>query len=83
MPTVGPDATTAYLGNEGFYVLFLGLAALSVLVGALVARNKFGYALRAIHQDEDAAAAMGINTTRMKVLAFALSGLLTGLVGAT
>ena len=83
VPTVGPDATTAYLGNEGFYVLFLALAALSVLVGALVARNKFGYALRAIHQDEDAAAAMGINTTRMKVLAFALSGFLTGLVGAT
>ena len=83
IPTVGPDATTAYLGNEGFYVLFLALAALSVLVGGLVSRNKFGYALRAIHQDEDAAAAMGINTTRMKVLAFALSGFITGLVGAT
>ena len=39
--------------------------------------------LRAIHQDEDAAAAVGINTTRTKVLTFALSGFLTGLVGAT
>jgi branched-chain amino acid transport system permease protein len=83
VPTVGENATTAYLGNEGFYVLFLALAALSVLVVGLVARNKFGYALRAIHQDEDAAAAMGINTTRMKVLTFALSGFITGLVGAT
>ncbi|HEY8653237.1 MAG TPA: branched-chain amino acid ABC transporter permease [Dermatophilaceae bacterium] len=82
IPTVGVDATTAYLGNDGFYLLFLALAALSVLVGGLVARNKFGYALRAIHQDEDAAAAMGINTTRMKVLTFALSGFITGLVGA-
>ena len=81
IPTVGPDATTAYLGNEGFYVLFLALAALSVLVGGLVARSKFGYALLAIHQDEDAAAAVGINTTRMKVLAFALSGLLAGIAG--
>ena len=83
VPTVGTNATTAYLGNDGFYLLFLALAALSVLVGGLVARNKFGYALRAIHQDEDAAAAMGINTTRAKVLAFALSGFITGLVGAS
>jgi len=83
LPTVGNNATTAYLGNDGFYLLFLALAALSVLVGGVVARNKFGYALRAINQDEDAAAAMGINTTRMKVLTFALSGFITGLVGAT
>ena len=83
VPTVGANATTAYLGNDGFYLLFLGLAAVSVLVAGLVARNKFGYALRAINQDEDAAAAMGINTTRAKVLAFALSGFITGLVGAS
>ncbi len=51
--------------------------------GSLISRNKIGYALRAIHQDKDAAAAVGINTTRVKVLTFALSGLLTGLVGAT
>ena len=83
VPTVGDAATTLYLGNDGFYLLFLGLAAWSVLISGLVARNKFGYALRAINQDEDAAAAMGINTTRMKVLTFGLSGFITGLVGAT
>ena len=83
VPTVGKEATTAYLGNDGFYLLYLGLAAFAVLVGALVSRNKFGFALRAIHQDEDAAAAMGVNTTRAKVAAFALSGLVTGLVGST
>ena len=83
VPTVGNNATTAYLGNDGFYLLFLALAAVSVLIGGLVARNKFGYALRAINQDEDAAAAMGINTTRIKVLTFALSGFITGLVGAS
>ncbi|MFR9777033.1 branched-chain amino acid ABC transporter permease [Micromonospora sp. MS34] len=83
LPTVGNQATTPYLGNDGFYLLFLGLAALAVLVNGLVAGNKFGFALKAIHQDEDAAAAMGINTTRAKVATFALSGFLTGLVGAT
>ncbi|MEO7982311.1 MAG: branched-chain amino acid ABC transporter permease [Sporichthyaceae bacterium] len=82
LPTVGAEAVTKYLGNDGFYLLFLMLAAFAVLVGALVSRSKFGFALRAIHQDEDAAAALGINTTRTKVLTFALSGFVTGLVGA-
>jgi branched-chain amino acid transport system permease protein len=76
------DATTAYLGNDGFYVLFLILAAGAVAVGGLVSRSKFGFALRAIHQDEDAAGAMGVNTTRSKVAVFALSGFVTGVVGA-
>lgn len=83
IPTVGKDATTAYLGNDGFYLLFLALAALSVLIAGLVSRSKFGYGLRAIHQDEDAAAALGVNTTRLKVLAFALSGFIIGLVGSS
>ncbi|MBA2699227.1 MAG: branched-chain amino acid ABC transporter permease [Nocardioidaceae bacterium] len=82
VPTVGEDATTAYLGNDGFYLLFLGIAALSLVVALVISRNRFGFALRAIHQDEDAAGAMGINTTRAKVLAFSISGMLTGLVGA-
>jgi branched-chain amino acid transport system permease protein len=83
VPTVGTRASTAYLGNDGFYLLFLALAVLAVLVAGLVSRSKFGFALRAINQDEDAAASMGVNTTRAKVLAFALSGFLVGLVGAS
>jgi branched-chain amino acid transport system permease protein len=83
IPTVGTDATTTYLGNDGFYLLFLGLAVFSVVVAGLVSRGKFGFALRAINQDEEAAGSMGINTTRAKVVAFALSGFVTGMVGAT
>jgi branched-chain amino acid transport system permease protein len=83
IPTVGSAATTGYLGNDGFYVLFLLLAALAVAVVAVVAGSKVGFALRAINQDEDAAAALGVNTTRTKVGVFALSGFLTGLVGAS
>lgn len=82
VPTFGDQATTAYLGDDGFYILFLMLAAIAVAVAGLVVRSRFGLALRAIHQDEDAAASMGINTTRAKVSAFVLSGLLTGLAGS-
>jgi branched-chain amino acid transport system permease protein len=83
IPTVGDLATTQYLGNDGFYLLFLVLAAFSLVVAGLVSRSKFGFALRAINQDEDAAASMGVNTTWSKVAAFSLSGFVTGLVGAT
>ena len=83
IPTVGDKATTTYFGNDGFYWLFLGLAALALAISQMVSRNRFGFALRAINQDEDAAGALGINTTRAKVLAFALSGFVCGLVGAS
>jgi branched-chain amino acid transport system permease protein len=82
VPSLGSEAVTAYLGNDGFYVLFLLLGAFSVATVGLLSRSKLGFALRAINQDEDAAAAMGINTTLCKVTAFALSGLIGGLVGS-
>jgi branched-chain amino acid transport system permease protein len=53
-----------------------------VAVAALIARSRFGYGLRAINQDEDAAAAAGVNTTRFKVLALTISAAITGLAGS-
>jgi branched-chain amino acid transport system permease protein len=82
IPTVGRDAPTAWLGNDGFYLLFLLLAVGAVAVGLFVSASRAGYALRAIHQDEDAAAAVGVNTTIAKTLTFAVSAALTGAVGA-
>ncbi len=46
-----------------------------------LSRSKFGYALRAIKADEEAAAVMGVATTRYKIRAWRLSALCTGLVG--
>ncbi len=84
IPVSGKDAPTLWssLGNDGFYLLFLFIAAATVAVAIFVSTSRSGYALRAIHQDEDAAAAMGINTTRAKTLAFAVSAALTGSVGS-
>jgi branched-chain amino acid transport system permease protein len=82
IPTAGDSAPTAWLGNDGFYMLFLFLAAGSVAATGLVSRHRSGYALRAIHQDEDAAGALGINTTRAKLFAFTGSAALTGAIGA-
>jgi branched-chain amino acid transport system permease protein len=82
VPAVGEKATTSYPGNSGFYFMFLGLAVVSVAVVWAVSRSRFGYSLRAIAQDEEAAAAAGIDTPRAKTAAFALAGLLTSLAGA-
>jgi branched-chain amino acid transport system permease protein len=82
IPAVGEEATTSYPGNTGFYFYFLVLAVVAMLTVWAVARSRFGYALRAISQDEDAAAAAGINTTRAKIAAFAIAGTLTAVAGA-
>lgn len=82
IPTAGDDAPTPWLGNDGFYMLFLLLAALTVGVAGFVSRHRSGYALRAIHQDEEAAAALGINTTKAKIIAFAGSAALTSAIGS-
>lgn len=82
IPTVGTQAVTRYPGNNGFYVLFLLAAVVAVGAVAVLARSRFGYSLRAINQDEDAAASAGIDTTRAKVMALAASAVLTGMVGS-
>jgi branched-chain amino acid transport system permease protein len=82
LPVLGSRARTPYPGNTTFYYLFLAALAVAVAFSFAVARSRFGYGLRAIHDDEQGAAATGINTTRLKLAAFALSGALTALAGA-
>ena len=82
IPTFGQNAPTPYLGKPGFYLAFLIVAAASIAIAATLARSRFGYAMIALHQDEDAAASVGINTTRVKVVAFAVSGAIVACVGA-
>jgi branched-chain amino acid transport system permease protein len=64
-----------------FYYVALGLLVVSIIVTFLIARSKLGFGLVAIRENEDAALVMGINTTMYKVIAFALSALLSGLAG--
>jgi branched-chain amino acid transport system permease protein len=81
LPVLGSRATTSYPGNTAFYYLFLAALVVAVAAAYGVSRSRFGYGLRAIHDDEQGAAATGIDTTRTKLAAFALSGALTALVG--
>jgi branched-chain amino acid transport system permease protein len=64
-----------------FYELSLGLLVVTTGVVAWIASSRFGMALIAIREDEDAAAAMGVNTTLYKVLALTVSALFTAIAG--
>lgn len=68
--------------NVPFYFMFLGLLVVTVLFSAWIRRTKFGTGLVAIREDEGKAAAIGVNTTRYKVLAFAASAFFIGVAGA-
>jgi branched-chain amino acid transport system permease protein len=64
-----------------FFYLMLGILVAATLVNWWLSASRFGYGLVAIREDEDAAAAMGINTALYKTAAFALSGAFAGLTG--
>jgi len=67
--------------GDVFYYTALGLVVAGVGVTALLARSKLGYAWIAIREDQEAARSMGIDTTRAKVIAFALSAVFAALAG--
>ncbi len=64
-----------------FFYAFLGLSLLCLLITAWLTRSRFGYALMAIRESEQAAEALGISTYRYKVAAFVLSALPTAIAG--
>ncbi|MDE2342253.1 MAG: branched-chain amino acid ABC transporter permease [Betaproteobacteria bacterium] len=64
-----------------FYELSLGLLLVATLTVFWLSRSRFGLGLIAIRENEEAAAVMGVNTTRYKILAFMLSAALTSLAG--
>ncbi len=63
-------------------VMVLVIAVLAAAVTLFYMRNRVGYALTALREDEDAAKVMGINVTKYKIIAFITSACFAGLVGA-
>lgn len=79
LPVLVADVTTQ--ARLFYYAMFV-VAATALATAALVARNRLGFGLRCIQQNEDAAIVLGINTRRYKVAAFTLSAVFPGLCGA-
>ena len=71
-------------GEVAALVLYVMLAILLLAFVAtlLVERGRLGFGLRCIHQNEEAADMVGVDTTRYKIAAYTLSALFCGSVGA-
>ena len=67
--------------DNAFYEEALLLLIAATASVAWISRSRFGTALLAIREDEDAALVMGINTTRYKIAALALSAFFTSIAG--
>jgi len=66
--------------NDFFYLL-LAMCALVALAQLRLQRSRVGRSWEAIREDEDAARSVGIDTTRMKLLAFLLGATVAGATG--
>ena len=64
-----------------YYYVGLGLVALLILVSTRLRDSRIGRAWMAIREDETAASAMGVNTVRFKLLAFAIGAAFAGMTG--
>jgi branched-chain amino acid transport system permease protein len=64
-----------------YYAMWL-VALAAILATFAIARSKLGFAFVAIRENEEAAAALGINATRYKITAWAISAMMAGSAGA-
>jgi branched-chain amino acid transport system permease protein len=81
IPAVGgATGFTDAIPITNFFWIF-AMAILTIVITRNMATSTFGRALFAIRSDEVAAEAMGIDTTRYKVLAFVISAALAGVAG--
>ena len=71
------------LGQRGafFYYIFFVLAIIAFLTLRKLYAGRFGLAINAIRDDEDKAEAMGIHTTRHKIVAWCVSAFFLSLTG--
>ena len=65
-----------------WYYVFLVLVVLYIIISFRLRHSRFGRALAYIREDEDAAQAMGVNTTLYKLYAYILGAVLGGITGS-
>lgn len=75
------DFGTLFVTPLQVLVLFIGIV-LMVVIDYLVNHTSTGRLLRATNEDDEVAAQMGIDTRRIIVMTFVVSGLLAGISGA-
>ncbi len=70
-----------HTSKEFYYAIVLAFTVTALVINWGVLRSRFGYYLTAIRNDQEAALALGINTTRYKLQAAVLSAAMTAIGG--
>lgn len=84
VPIRRPDSLLNFQFHQSkafYYYIALGLLLLALGVTRRIERSRAGYYFRAIREDQDAAAALGVNVRREKLRALAVSAALTAMGG--
>jgi len=68
-------------GKAPFYYIALIMMLVSVAVAYAIERSKTGFYFKAIHQNEESAEALGVDTKKYKVIAVGLSAAMTAFGG--
>ncbi len=77
-----PTDWSGYFFNTPFYYAALIVLVFAFVLSWWIRNSKFGLELLAIRDDEDRAQGLGVNTGVSKLVAFVLSALIVGMVGA-
>jgi branched-chain amino acid transport system permease protein len=67
--------------SKGYFYVFLATAVLAVLAAAQLMSSRVGVYMRAIRDDEEAAAVMGVDTFKWKRVVFAISAIFAATAG--
>lgn len=78
-PKIGPILIDNY--KSYYYLIFIVLVVVTVLIQNLI-KSRVGRALLAIRENEVAAEAMGVDSTKFKIIAFMCSGFFAGIAGS-
>ncbi|MFH1061163.1 MAG: branched-chain amino acid ABC transporter permease [Pseudomonadota bacterium] len=79
---VGILIMQTFISKVPYYYIALALAVGSILVVEFLIRSRLGYYFVSIREDQDAAASIGIDTTKYKMVSLSLHAFLTGTAGA-
>jgi branched-chain amino acid transport system permease protein len=74
-------AALQFQTRAAFYWMILALVAIALIVTRLIERSRFGVWLIAVRENEDAATALGVNATAIKLTAMVISGAITAAAG--
>ncbi|MDP9458698.1 MAG: branched-chain amino acid ABC transporter permease [Actinomycetota bacterium] len=72
----------AFIERWKYAVVMLVYVAIAVAVAVVISRSRLGYALRAVREDDEAAAAVGFNVFAVKMRGMLISAALTSIGGS-